>query len=103
MVAEDDGRAEPQGMKLPGRLQDARFLAFWKNHPFRMPLQFFDDVADKTHGDRLAVSARIAKSICRWNRSSSPSNSQFFEDKDEQDDEDEENGTARIDLDCFSG
>ena len=65
VIAEQDGRAEPQRMKLPRRLQDARFLAFGKNHPFRMPLQFFDDVADKTHDDRLAPGGGIVKSICR--------------------------------------
>src|SRR5208282_806495 len=64
LVAEDDGRAEPQGMKLPGRLQNARLFAFGKNHPFRMPLQFFDDAADKTHDDKLAASDEIAKSFC---------------------------------------
>ena len=60
-VAQHDGRAQPQGVKLPGRLQDARFLAFGKNHPLGMPLQFFNDVADETHGDRLAAKPETAK------------------------------------------
>ncbi len=60
-VAEHDGGAQPQGIELPGRLQDARFLAFGKNHPLGMPLQFFNDVADETHGDRLAVKPKTAK------------------------------------------
>jgi hypothetical protein len=55
VVAEHDGRTEPQRVKLPRGLQDARLLAFGKNDPLRMPLQFFDDVADETHGDRLAL------------------------------------------------
>jgi hypothetical protein len=29
-----------------------------------MPLQFFDDVANETHGDRLAANGKIAKSFC---------------------------------------
>jgi hypothetical protein len=33
-----------------------------------MPLQFFDDVADKTHDDRLAAGGGIVKSICRQER-----------------------------------
>ena len=48
-VAEHDGRAQPQRVKLPRRLQNARLLAFGKNDPLRMPLQFFDDIADETH------------------------------------------------------
>ena len=64
-VAEHDGRAEPQRVKLPRRLQDARLLAFGKHHPLGMPLQFFDDVADETHDDRLAADNEIVKSICQ--------------------------------------
>jgi hypothetical protein len=30
-----------------------------------MPLQFFDDVANETHGDRLKAGGAIAKSFCR--------------------------------------
>jgi hypothetical protein len=29
-----------------------------------MPLQFFDDVANETHGDRLKAGDAIAKSFC---------------------------------------
>ena len=49
-VAEQDGRAEAQRGKLPRGLQDARLLALRENDPLRMPLQFFDDAADETHG-----------------------------------------------------
>jgi hypothetical protein len=48
-LAEHDGRAQPQRVKLPRGLQNARLLAFGKHHPLRMPLQFFDDIADETH------------------------------------------------------
>jgi hypothetical protein len=48
-------------MKLSRGLQDARLRAFGKNHPLRMPLQFFDDVANETHDDRLAAKAETAK------------------------------------------
>ena len=48
-VAEHDGRAEPQRVKLPRRLQNARLRAFGKHDPFGMPLQFFNDIADETH------------------------------------------------------
>jgi hypothetical protein len=51
-------------VKLPRCLQDARFRAFGKNHPLRMPLQFFDDIANETHGDRLKAGGAIAKSFC---------------------------------------
>jgi hypothetical protein len=30
-----------------------------------MPLQFFNDIANKTHNDRLATSDGIVKTICR--------------------------------------
>jgi hypothetical protein len=33
-----------------------------------MPLQFFDDVADETHGHRLAANCEIAKSFCHGAR-----------------------------------
>ena len=62
-VAQHDGRAQPQGIKLPRRLQNARFLAFGENHPLGMPLQFFDDIADETHGRKLAVQRETAKPI----------------------------------------
>ena len=54
-VAQKDGRAEPQRIKLARRLQHARLRAFRKNNPFGMPLQFFNDVADETHGAKLAA------------------------------------------------
>ena len=63
-IAEQDGRAQLQRGKLPRRLQDARLLAFGKNDPFGMPLQFFDDPANESHGDRLALKSETAKSIC---------------------------------------
>jgi hypothetical protein len=53
-VAEDDGCAETQRVELPRGLQNARLIAFWKHDPLGMPLQFFDDVADETHGRKLA-------------------------------------------------
>ena len=34
-------------------------VAFGKHHPLRMPLQFFDDVANETHGDRLAAKLKL--------------------------------------------
>ena len=49
-VAEHDGRAQPQRGILPCGLQNARLVALGKNNPLRMPLQLFDDAADKTHG-----------------------------------------------------
>jgi hypothetical protein len=30
-----------------------------------MPLQFFDDIADETHGDKLAGKNQTAKGFCR--------------------------------------
>ena len=51
-VAQQDGDAQPQRMELPRGLQHARFRAFGKDNPLGMPLQFFDDTADKTHGIR---------------------------------------------------
>ena len=56
VVAEHDGRAEPQRVKLPRRLQNARLLALGKHDPLGMPLQFFDDIADETHDGRLTFS-----------------------------------------------
>jgi hypothetical protein len=32
-----------------------------------MPLQFFDDIADETHGGKLADKRETAKEICRRN------------------------------------
>jgi hypothetical protein len=42
-------------------LQDARLLAFGEHDPLWMPLQFFDDVANETHDDRLTAKAETAK------------------------------------------
>jgi len=63
VVAEHDGCAEPQRLKLPGRLQDTRLFAFGKHHPLGMPLQFFDDAADETHDNRLPADSGIVNSI----------------------------------------
>jgi hypothetical protein len=60
-VTEHDGSAQSQRIKLPGRLQDARFLALGKHHPFGMALQFFNDVAYETHGHRLTAKPETAK------------------------------------------
>ena len=49
-IAKQNRRAESQRIKLPRRLQDARFSAFRENDAFRMALQLFDDTADKSHG-----------------------------------------------------
>ena len=54
VVAEHDGRAEPQRVKLPRRLQNARLLAFGEHDPLGMPLQFFDDIADETHERQIS-------------------------------------------------
>src|SRR5258708_23701857 len=62
MFAEQNGNAEPERIKLPGRLQDARLIAFGENDPLGMPLQFFDDVADETHG----VSFRLKVEGCKF-------------------------------------
>ena len=60
-VAQHDGRAQPQRQELPRRLQNARILAFRKHDPLGMPLQFFDDIADETHGGRLTAKRETAK------------------------------------------
>ena len=65
LVAEHDGRAKPQRIKLPRGLQDARLVALGKHDALGMPLQLFNDIADETHGRRLAANGEIAKSICR--------------------------------------
>ena len=66
-IAQHDGRAQPQRVKLPGRLQDARLRAFGKHNPLRMPLQFFDDVADETHGRKFSGQWQNRKSTMREN------------------------------------
>ena len=55
------GAPSLQRLELPRRLQNARLLAFGKHHPFGMPLQFFDDVAYKTHGSRLTAKHETCK------------------------------------------
>jgi hypothetical protein len=40
---------------LPGGLEDARFGAFGKNDPLGVPLQLFDQTADKTHRNPLSI------------------------------------------------
>jgi hypothetical protein len=60
-IAEQNGRPEPQRLKLPRRLQDARLLALGENHALGMTLQFFDGIADETHRHRLAVKPETAK------------------------------------------
>src|SRR5882724_6074640 len=57
MFTEQNGHAEPERVKLPRRLQNARLIAFGENDPLGMPLQFFDDVADETHGEEFQVSS----------------------------------------------
>ena len=49
-VAEQDGRAELERIELARGLKDARLGAFREHEPLRMPLQFFDDGGDETHG-----------------------------------------------------
>ena len=49
-VAQQDGRAQPQGMVLAGGLQDARFGSLREHHPFGVALQFFNNRGDKSHG-----------------------------------------------------
>ena len=51
-VAEQDGRAQPQGMVLAGGLQDARFGALREHHALGVALQFFYDAGDKSHEGR---------------------------------------------------
>ena len=41
-------------MKLTRRLQDPRLGTLRENNPFRMPLQFFKQTTDKTHGLSVA-------------------------------------------------
>ncbi len=67
VVAEHDGRAEPQRVKLPRRLQNARLLAFGENDPLRMPLQFFDDIADETHNAVSSFRFQVASFVSEEN------------------------------------
>jgi hypothetical protein len=67
LLAEHDGCAELQGLELPRGPQDARFRAFGKNHPLRMPLQFFDDVANETHDGKLAAHGKTATTMRKLN------------------------------------
>jgi hypothetical protein len=48
--ADQDGRAEAQGMKLASGLKHARFGSLGEDDPFGVPLQFFDDATNETHG-----------------------------------------------------
>ncbi len=58
-VAEQNGHAESQRIKLAGRLQHARLGSLRKDNALGVALQFFDDAADESHG-RL-VTERDAK------------------------------------------
>ena len=49
-VTEQDRRAQPQRIELPGRLQDARLGSFREHDPLGVALELFDDAADETHG-----------------------------------------------------
>ena len=70
-VAQENRHAQAQRIKLARRLQHARLRAFRKNNPLRMPLQFFDDTANKSHGAKLAAIRESANSS-RWARNRSP-------------------------------
>ena len=59
-VTQKNRRAEAQRIKLARSLEHARLRAFRKNDPFRMALQFFNDVPDKSHGAKLAASGESA-------------------------------------------
>ena len=52
-VPQQNRRAQPQGMILPGGLQHARLGSFRKHHSFGVPLQFFNDGRNKMHGAEL--------------------------------------------------
>src|SRR5581483_11804706 len=53
-VAEEDGHAQAQGIELARGLEDPGFGAFGEDNPFRVPLQFFEDLPDKSHGGLVA-------------------------------------------------
>ena len=48
-VAEQNGRAKPQGIKLARGLKNAGLGPFRENDPLRVPLQLFNNSANKSH------------------------------------------------------
>ena len=49
-IAQEDGRAEAEGVELARRLEHPRVGALGEDHPFLVPLELVDDTGDESHG-----------------------------------------------------